>query len=145
EPERTLAVFGRLNGVSEEVAGEEEDSMEGVLTEGLAVRLRSVTAAQYPSALLWETGSEAHLRQLQARAEGTGLRLDRDGLRRDGRLRRAASEAVLYTALGLQYLAPELREGGEEVELAAAQRVPRLVRQEDLRGTFHCHTTASDG
>lgn len=145
EPERTLAVFGRLNGVSEVVAGEEEDSMEGVLTDGLPVRLRSVTAAQYPSALLWETGSEAHLRQLQARAEGTGLRLDRDRLRRDGRLRRAASEAALYTALGLQYLAPELREGGEEVELAAAQRVPRLVRQEDLRGTFHCHTTASDG
>src|SRR5690606_5929041 len=40
---------------------------------------------------------------------------------------------------------PGLGEGLGEVELAASGRVPRLVEFQDLRGTFHCHTTASDG
>src|SRR5690606_28636522 len=30
-------------------------------------------------------------------------------------------------------------------EAATAGRIPRLVELDDLRGTFHCHTTWSDG
>lgn len=144
EPERTLEAFGQVNGVSQVREGEGR-VREGVLSDGLAVRVRCVAPARFASALLWETGSATHMEQLQARAHEVGLELDRDGLRREGRLQRSTSEASLYTALGLQYLAPELREGWGEVELAAAQQVPHLVQREDLQGTFHCHTTASDG
>ena len=54
-------------------------------------------------------------------------------------------EAELYRSLGLDYIAPELRENCGEFEAAAAGRLPRLIEKENLRGTFHCHTTASDG
>ena len=54
-------------------------------------------------------------------------------------------EGDLYRALGLQYIPPELRENCGEFEAAAAGRLPRLIEKENLRGTFHCHTTASDG
>ena len=40
---------------------------------------------------------------------------------------------------------PELRENCGEFEAAAAGSLPRLIELENLRGTFHCHTTASDG
>jgi DNA polymerase (family X) len=40
---------------------------------------------------------------------------------------------------------PELREGWGEVEAAAEGALPELVEVDDLRGTFHCHTTYSDG
>jgi len=38
-----------------------------------------------------------------------------------------------------------LRENCGEFEAASAGTLPRLVEAENLRGTFHCHTSASDG
>jgi DNA polymerase (family X) len=73
------------------------------------------------------------------------LRLDGEGLWRDGAPVVAESEEDLYQALGLEWVPPELREGWGEVEAAEQGELPTLVEYEDLRGTFHCHTTYSDG
>ncbi len=54
-------------------------------------------------------------------------------------------EADLYRSLGWDYIPPELRENCGEFEAAADGKLPRLIEKENLRGTFHCHTTASDG
>jgi DNA polymerase (family X) len=54
-------------------------------------------------------------------------------------------EAQLYRALDLDYIPPELRENSGEFEAAEKHTLPRLIEKENLRGTFHCHTTASDG
>jgi DNA polymerase (family 10) len=54
-------------------------------------------------------------------------------------------EADLYRALDLDYIPPELRENCGEFEAAATGKLPRLIEAENLRGTFHCHTAASDG
>ena len=54
-------------------------------------------------------------------------------------------EADLYHSLGLDYIPPELRENCGEFDAAAEHRLPRLIEKENIRGTFHCHTTASDG
>jgi DNA polymerase (family 10) len=57
----------------------------------------------------------------------------------------ANSETDIFSALGLAFIPPELREGMGEIEAAEANNLPQLVELGDLRGTFHCHTTASDG
>src|SRR5205823_11919121 len=54
-------------------------------------------------------------------------------------------EAGLYRALGLDFVPPELRENCGEFEAAENHSLPRLLEKENLRGTFHCHTVASDG
>jgi DNA polymerase (family 10) len=54
-------------------------------------------------------------------------------------------ETELYRSLDLDYIPPELRENAGEFDAAAEGRLPRLIEKENLRGTFHCHTTASDG
>ncbi len=54
-------------------------------------------------------------------------------------------EAELYRAVDLDYIEPELRENCGEFEAAANGKLPRLIELANLRGTFHCHTTASDG
>ncbi len=54
-------------------------------------------------------------------------------------------EADIYRALGLDFIPPELRENRGEIEAAAGHTLPRLVELAQLRGTFHNHTTASDG
>jgi DNA polymerase (family X) len=54
-------------------------------------------------------------------------------------------EAQLYRALDLDFIPPELRENSGEFEAAEKHALPRLIEKENLRGTFHCHTVASDG
>jgi DNA polymerase (family X) len=51
----------------------------------------------------------------------------------------------IYTALDLQYIDPELREGLTEVELAKQHQLPQLIELTDLKGILHNHTTYSDG
>jgi DNA polymerase (family 10) len=55
------------------------------------------------------------------------------------------SESELFASLGLAFIPPELREGLGEIEAAEENRLPQLVELGQIRGTFHCHTTASDG
>jgi DNA polymerase (family 10) len=54
-------------------------------------------------------------------------------------------ERDIYECLGLNYIAPELRENHGEIEAAFKRDLPRLIELESLRGTFHSHTTESDG
>ena len=54
-------------------------------------------------------------------------------------------ERDLYRALGLDFVPAELRENCGEFEAAGNGTLPRLIELENLRGTFHCHTSASDG
>ena len=95
--------------------------------------------------LVWATGAAAHLEKLAARAAAAGLGLDAGGLARDGRSVPCPDEAAFYAALGLAWIPPELREGGEEIDRAAAGTLPRLLESEDLRGLLHCHSVYSDG
>ncbi len=55
------------------------------------------------------------------------------------------SESEIYEEAGLPYLAPELREGKEEVKLALSRKLPQLVRQQDIKGLLHAHSSYSDG
>ncbi|RYD72470.1 MAG: PHP domain-containing protein, partial [Verrucomicrobiaceae bacterium] len=55
------------------------------------------------------------------------------------------TEGELHRALGLDYIEPELREDRGEIQAAEKHQLPDLVKVENLRGTFHNHTTASDG
>jgi DNA polymerase (family X) len=54
-------------------------------------------------------------------------------------------EPGLYRAVDLDFIPPELRENWGEFEAAEKHSLPKLIEKENLRGTFHCHTLASDG
>ncbi|MBI4542407.1 MAG: DNA polymerase/3'-5' exonuclease PolX [Gemmatimonadetes bacterium] len=95
--------------------------------------------------LAWTTGSARHLELLAAHAARHGFTLDAGGLRKDGAAIPCPDEATLYRSLGLAWVPPELREGGDEVSRAAAGKLPRLVERGDLVGFIHCHTVYSDG
>ncbi|HUG41806.1 MAG TPA: helix-hairpin-helix domain-containing protein [Longimicrobiales bacterium] len=121
------------------------DAARGRLADGAAVRLRCVPPAVAAAARVVETGSAAHVAALAARAAARGLRLDGEGLWRAEHRVGLEDEEALYATLELEWVPPELREGRGEVEAAAKGRLPRLVDYDDLQGTFHCHTTWSDG
>ncbi|TWA92600.1 DNA polymerase/3'-5' exonuclease PolX [Bradyrhizobium stylosanthis] len=110
--------------------------------DGLQIRVSD--RKHFGAALLFATGSAAHIEQLQALAAEKGMRFEADGLHK-GRTLIAGEEADIYQALGLPFIDPELREGRGEVELALKSKLPKLVTDKDLRGILHCHTDASDG
>jgi len=113
--------------------------------DGLALRVRVVPQTESAVTLLWSTGSEGHIEALVGRAKNLGFDLREEGLWRGDQRVECADEEAIYQALGCQWVPPELREGGGEIELAAAGELPNLVRPEDLLGALHNHSTDSDG
>jgi DNA polymerase (family 10) len=122
------------------------------LQSGIQADLRVVTPEQYPSALNYFTGSKEHNIALRSRALARGWTLNEYRLGPDEKAKHPPhpvppihSEEDLYRALGLEYIEPELREDRGEIAAAEAHKLPHLIQLENLRGTFHNHTTASDG
>lgn len=92
--------------------------------------IHSSTKETFAKDLLCTTGATAHLEQLQTLQSNLPV---------------LASEEAIYAALGLDYIEPELREGLDEIALAKAHKLPKLISFEDLKGTLHNHSTYSDG
>jgi len=55
------------------------------------------------------------------------------------------TEEEVYKTLGLDYIAPELRENCGEIEAAAAHTLPVLITENDIQGDVHMHTVETDG
>ncbi|MEP7014981.1 MAG: helix-hairpin-helix domain-containing protein [Verrucomicrobiota bacterium] len=156
------------------------------LRSGIQSDLRVISAAEYPFALNYFTGSKEHNIEMRNRALKRGWTLNEYRLAplppegrggspeppaetkesaSRGRLRsiapttkakserktvvtkipRISEEADLYRAVDLDFIPPELRENYGEFEAAENHTLPKLIEKENLRGTFHCHTLASDG
>lgn len=116
---------------------------------GIQADLRVVKDAEFAFALNYFTGSKEHNIVMRQRALARGWTLNeyRLGAVDGGSAEVPAirEEADLYRALGLDFIEPELREDRGEFAAAEKHTLPRLVEVSNLRGTFHNHTTASDG
>ena len=145
-----------------EVTAKGETKASVRFASGLQADLRIVPDDQFVFALHHFTGSKDHNVRMRQRALARGLSLSEWGLApaggdesvkekvAGGRPVAGAKVAVrtegeLFSALGLHFVPPELREGLGEIEAAEQGELPRLVKRGDLRGAFHNHTTASDG
>ncbi len=116
--------------------------------QGLQCDLRAVSNAEFPFALNYFTGSKEHNVSMRQRCLARGWSLNEYAITADtGAVAPPAihEECDIYTALGLIYIEPELRENAGEIEAAERNTLPDLVKLEHLRGTFHNHTTWSDG
>lgn len=128
-------------------AGDTKSSV--MLAGGIQADLRVVRDAEFPFAQNYFTGSKEHNIHMRSLAQARGWTLN------EYRLAPATEDAPpipeitdergLYGLFGLDYIEPELRENRGEFEAAEQRRLPDLVKLENLRGTFHCHTNASDG
>jgi DNA polymerase (family 10) len=118
----------------------------GHLARGLEVELHIVPPAEYAAALHYWTGSKDHYAALVDCARSQGILISAEGLRGPkGKALKVETEGDIYRRLGLEYIAPELRENQGEIEAAAIGSLPETVVAEDIQGMVHCHTTYSDG
>ncbi len=126
----------------------QEDSEEHItllLPSGIKMLIWLVPAAQFTHKLLLTTGSENHLAQLARRAASKGLTLNHSGLLNTGQFLDIQREEDVYSALGLPWIPPELRESDEEVENAQALELGGLIELTDILCDLHIHSTWSDG
>ncbi|MEJ7810375.1 MAG: DNA polymerase/3'-5' exonuclease PolX [Gemmatimonadaceae bacterium] len=144
-PAEVAASFARAPGVRE-VTGAGGRSVCIRFVDGTKLDLHCVTPAQFGVALWRSTGSADHVTALRARAAERGFTIVEDELRAPGDAAVAiADELALYSALGLPYIEPELREGRGEIEAGARGTLPTLITATDIRGVLHCHSQYSDG
>src|SRR5881275_306877 len=127
------------------------------LRSGVQCDLRVVTTAEYPFALAYFTGNKEHNIEMRSRALQRGWTLNEYRLavvpvdpkakkkKPVEKIPKINDEAGLYRAVDLDFIPPELRENWGEFEAAEKHALPKLIEKENLRGAFHCHTTASDG
>ncbi len=113
----------------------------------LQVDVRLLPEGSWGAAMQYFTGSKMHNVTLRQRALRKGYTLSEYALARieDGSFVAGASEEEIYAALGMDWIAPELRENNGELEAAEQHRLPELITQADIRGDIHSHTVATDG
>jgi DNA polymerase (family 10) len=105
-----------------------------VLLDRVQVSVRFPPLDAAGTALLQSTGSAAHLAQLARLARAQHVEIVP-----------APREEDTYERLGLPYIAPELREGDDELSAAQAGTLPALVSRDQIRGDLHMHSDWSDG
>ncbi|QEG02005.1 DNA polymerase/3'-5' exonuclease PolX [Stieleria maiorica] len=111
------------------------------------VDMRCVDANQFGAALQYFTGSQAHNVHTRRIAKDKGLKINEYGVFRVDDETQVAGETEedVYAAIGLPWIAPELREDRNEFKWAQAGEIPELITLDDIRGDLHMHTTATDG
>ncbi|MFN8167030.1 MAG: helix-hairpin-helix domain-containing protein [Bacteroidia bacterium] len=112
------------------IAGCVAGKIECTIASTLPLILYAVQEKDYNRLLFFTTGSDAHISELK---EGNLLVDD------------FSDEIDLYQKSALPFIEPELREGIFEFELIQKKRLNTLVRENDLKGILHNHTTYSDG
>jgi DNA polymerase (family 10) len=151
QPAGVLDYFAKQPGILNVIAkGETKASV--LLEGGIQSDLRVVSDAEFPSALMYFTGSKEHNIVMRQRAIERSLRLNEYGLfrskteTRDPKLLVSCrTEEEIFQHLGLSFIPPEMREDLGEIALAEKGPLPRLLEWSDLKGSLHNHSTWSDG
>lgn len=92
------------------------------------------------------TGPHSHVAALTERLNGAGYAVSGDEVRdAAGRPLAVPDERALYRLAQMAYIAPELRDDPDVLDIAAGDALPELLTTADLRGVLHCHSTYSDG
>jgi DNA polymerase (family 10) len=112
---------------------------------GLQVDLRVVPQESFGAALQYFTGSKAHNIEIRRLGQQKKLKINEYGVFRGKQAVAGDTEESVYAAVGLPWIAPELRENRGEIEAARKGKLPKLVELKDLRGDLHAHTKATDG
>lgn len=129
-------------------AGKKKASI--ILSPNIRVDLRVIEVSSYGAMVQYFTGSKIHNIKLREYGLAKGYSLSEYGIKKISRgkkreknkakVYRFSKEEEFYQFLGLQFIPPELREGTNEIDLAIKNKIPILVKKNDIKGDFHIHS-----
>src|SRR5437867_4614959 len=123
DPKSVSRALAKVVADLEEV---DESTFKGIARNETEVYFHLAKPQGFGSTLLRTTGSEEFVRALPERAGD----------------KPAKTEEEIFERAGVPYVPPERRENADDLN---RKRRRALVKLEDIRGTFHVHTTFSDG
>ena len=117
------AVVTRLGDIVADVEQLDETTYKGLARGEMDVLFHLAAPGEFGSVLLRTTGSAEFVEAF-------------------GKVPKAKKEEDVFEKVGVPHVVPERRETAEDL---AKKKRPKLVEVTQLRGTFHVHTTFSDG
>jgi DNA polymerase (family 10) len=132
-----LAGFALITSIDRAASSDPRSPVVGYLAGGLRAEVHVSPHNHLGWTQVVATGSTEHVALLRDRAARRGMNLE---------ILEAGDEPLVYRALGLPWIPPELRDGSDEITAALAGDDFRdLITLDDITTAFHCHTTYSDG
>jgi len=135
-PEKVVEQLQRIVDRFEEI---DERTFKGVLRGEMAVMFHLCAPDQFGTTIVETTGSREFVEALKQASDPPTS--EARGPRPEA-WPEARTEEEFFKNIGVPFVEPERRESADD--LARKKRV-KLVQPSDLRGTFHVHTTFSDG
>jgi len=143
-PEKVMDFFVSLPGVTK-IWGKGKTKASVRMKEGFDMDIRVVPQRVFGAALQYFTGSKEHNIVLRKIAIDKGLKLSEYGLFKGAKMIAGKTEKEIYQTLGLELIAPELREDHGEIEASLAGKLPELIEKKDIKGDLHCHSRWDGG
>jgi DNA polymerase (family 10) len=139
-----IEYFTKYPGVTEVLAsGETKGSC--IMEDKYQVDMRVVPRESWGAALQYFTGSKAHNVKLRSIAKNLGLKISEYGVFKDETYIAGKEEEDVYSAVGIPWIPPEMREDQGEIEAALEGRLPKILAYDELKGDLHVHSDYSDG
>lgn len=144
-PSKVLDYFVSYPGI-ERIVERGERTSTILISSDRQVDLMVAEPEGFGALLQHFTGSKEHNIRLREYGLSKGLSLSDYGIRKgpggkQAQLFKYKTEEQFYTALGMDWIPPELRENNGEIELALQHKLPKLVEVSDLKGDFHIHSS----
>lgn len=120
------------------------------VTSEIQCDLRVIEPDLFGAGLHYFTGSKEHHIQMRLRSKKMGLKISEKGVTRyddpaETPVGPMETEEQVFKAVGLAYIAPELRAGKGEIEAAENGTLPDLVDAARVAGDVHVFSKASGG
>lgn len=111
----------------------------------VSVDFRLVSQAEFATTLHHFTGSKEHNILMRQIAKSRNEKINEYGVEVEetGKILTFNSEEDFFTHFNLPFIPPEIRVGKDELEME--DTLIHLVKQKDILGDLHMHTTWSDG
>ena len=139
DSKKTMDFFVKLPGV-EKIWGQGGTKASVRMVNGFDMDLRVVPDKSYGAALQYFTGNKDHNIVTRKIAIEKGYKLSEYGLFKGPKLVASKTEEEVYKALGMPWIAPEMRENEGEVDAALRGKLPKLLELKDIKGDLHCHS-----
>ncbi|MBA3890326.1 MAG: PHP domain-containing protein [Gemmatimonadaceae bacterium] len=121
-------------------------SVHLTFVDGTPLHVHCCAAPSCAVATWRATGPDAHVSAVAERLATSGLFVSGDEVHdAGGHAVAVRDEPALYRLARMAYIAPELRDDPDALEIAEGDALPVLLTASDIRGVLHCHTTYSDG
>lgn len=138
-----LLQFERVKEVI--ASGDTKVSLQLSYEYEVSVDFRLVEPKEFATTLHHFTGSKEHNVKMRQLAKERGLKISEYGVEdlETGEVKNFDTEEQFYQFFGLNFIPPEVRETGSEVD--TFQSPVKLLDLKDIKGDLHMHSTWSDG